>query len=86
MLSDFMLLREKIRENFEATNGRNHAYSAHTFDYSNCHWYDKTTKSKGGIAMSEKLTYHREGDYLIPELVAPEAPTSGLGARGEEPI
>lgn len=24
-----------------------------------------------------ELTYHREGDYLIPDLVAPEAPTLG---------
>ena len=28
--------------------------------------------------MSEKLTYHREGDYLIPDLVAPESPNIGI--------
>ena len=28
--------------------------------------------------MSEKLTYHREGDYLIPNLIAPEAPNIGI--------
>ena len=28
--------------------------------------------------MSEKLTYHREGDYLIPDLVAPESPHIGI--------
>ena len=28
--------------------------------------------------MSEKLTYHWEGDYLIPDLVAPEAPHIGI--------
>ena len=31
--------------------------------------------------MSEKLTYHWEGDYLIPDLVAPESPH--IGIRGE---
>lgn len=28
--------------------------------------------------MSEKLTYHCEGDYLIPDLVAPESPKIGI--------
>ena len=28
--------------------------------------------------MSEKLTYHWEGDYLIPDLVAPESPHIGI--------
>ena len=28
--------------------------------------------------MSEKLTYHWEGDYLIPDLVAPESPNIGI--------
>ena len=28
--------------------------------------------------MSEKLTYHWEGDYLIPDLVAPESPSIGI--------
>ena len=28
--------------------------------------------------MSEKLTYHWEGDYLIPDLVAPESPQIGI--------
>jgi len=28
--------------------------------------------------MSEKLTYHREGDYLIPNLIAPESPNIGI--------
>ena len=28
--------------------------------------------------MSEKLTYHREGDYLIPDLIAPESPNIGI--------
>ena len=28
--------------------------------------------------MSEKLTYHWEGDYLIPDLVAPESPHIGV--------
>ena len=28
--------------------------------------------------MSEKLTYHREGDYLIPDLIAPESPHIGI--------
>ena len=28
--------------------------------------------------MNEKLTYHREGDYLIPDLLPPEAPRIGV--------
>ena len=28
--------------------------------------------------MSEKLTYHWEGDFLIPDLVAPESPHIGI--------
>ena len=28
--------------------------------------------------MNEKLTYHREGDYLIPDLLPPEAPNIGV--------
>jgi len=28
--------------------------------------------------MSEKLTYHWEGDYLIPDLAAPESPKIGI--------
>ena len=28
--------------------------------------------------MSEKLIYHWEGDYLIPDLVAPESPKIGI--------
>ena len=28
--------------------------------------------------MSEKLNYHWEGDYLIPDLVAPESPHIGI--------
>ena len=28
--------------------------------------------------MSEKLTYHREGDYLIPDLLPPESPHIGI--------
>lgn len=28
--------------------------------------------------MIEKLTYHWEGDYLIPDLVAPELPQIGI--------
>ena len=28
--------------------------------------------------MSEKLTYHWDGDYLIPDLVAPESPQIGI--------
>lgn len=28
--------------------------------------------------MSEKLTYHREGDYLIPDLIPPESPHIGI--------
>ena len=28
--------------------------------------------------MSEKLTYHWEGDYLIPDLAAPESPQIGI--------
>lgn len=28
--------------------------------------------------MSEKLTYHWEGDYLIPDLVPPESPNIGI--------
>ena len=28
--------------------------------------------------MSEKLTYHREGGYLIPNLSAPESPKIGI--------
>lgn len=31
--------------------------------------------------MSEKLTYHREGDYLIPDLIAPESPHIGIGGQ-----
>lgn len=30
-------------------------------------------------------TYHREGDYLIPDLIAPEAPQTGIwGMRRRE--
>lgn len=28
--------------------------------------------------MNEKLTYHREGDYLVPDLLPPEAPNIGV--------
>lgn len=28
--------------------------------------------------MSEKLTYHLEGDYLIPDLIPPESPQIGV--------
>lgn len=28
--------------------------------------------------MREKLTYHWEGDYLIPDLIAPESPKIGI--------
>ena len=28
--------------------------------------------------MSEKLTYHLEGDYLIPDLIPPESPHIGI--------
>lgn len=28
--------------------------------------------------MSEKLTYRREGDYLIPDLIAPDSPRIGI--------
>ena len=28
--------------------------------------------------MNEKLTYHREGEYLIPDLLPPEAPRIGV--------
>ena len=28
--------------------------------------------------MSEKLTYHWEGDYLIPDLIPPESPQIGV--------
>lgn len=28
--------------------------------------------------MSEKLTYHWEGDYLIPDLIPPESPHIGI--------
>ncbi len=28
--------------------------------------------------MSKKLTYHRESDYLIPDLVAPDDPNIGI--------
>ena len=28
--------------------------------------------------MNEKLTYHREGDYLIPDLIAPDSPNIGI--------
>ena len=28
--------------------------------------------------MSVKLTYHREGDYLIPDLIAPDSPNIGI--------
>ena len=31
--------------------------------------------------MSEKLTYHREGDYLIPDLISPDS--SNIGIWGE---
>ena len=31
--------------------------------------------------MAIKLTYHREGDYLIPNLVPPEDPRIGLWGR-----
>ena len=35
----------------------------------------KTIKLKGVITMS--LTYHHEGDYLMPDLIPPESPTIG---------
>ena len=35
--------------------------------------------------MNNNLTYHWEGDYLIPDLVAPESPQIGIwGERGRE--
>ena len=35
--------------------------------------------------MSKKLTYHWEGDYLIPDVVAPESPHNGIwGERRQQ--
>lgn len=35
--------------------------------------------------MMNELTYHREGDYLLPELIPPEAPRIGVwGMRRRE--
>ncbi len=31
--------------------------------------------------MSSRLTYHREGDYMIPNLTAPEAESIGIWGR-----
>lgn len=31
--------------------------------------------------MSTKLTYHREGDYMIPNLIAPEVESIGIWGR-----
>ena len=31
--------------------------------------------------MKTKLTYHREGDYLIPDLVPPDEPHIGVWGR-----
>lgn len=31
--------------------------------------------------MSTQLTYHREGDYMIPNLIAPEAESIGIWGR-----
>ena len=31
--------------------------------------------------MNENITYHREGDYLIPDLLLPEAPRIGVWGR-----
>ena len=31
--------------------------------------------------MSAQLTYHREGDYMIPNLIAPEAESIGIWGR-----
>ena len=31
--------------------------------------------------MREKLTYHWEGDYLVPDLVAPESPRIGIWGK-----
>ena len=28
--------------------------------------------------MIERISYHREGDYLIPDLVPPKVPTIGV--------
>ncbi len=29
----------------------------------------------------DNITYHREGDYLIPDLIPPEAPKIGIWGR-----
>lgn len=31
--------------------------------------------------MNESITYHREGDYLIPDLLPPESPLIGVWGR-----
>ena len=33
-----------------------------------------------------ELTYHWEGDYLIPDLEPPEAPRIGVGVGSFQPI
>ena len=40
----------------------------------------KSQTNKEGIKMAE-ITYHREGDYLIPDLTAPEEPNVGVWGR-----
>ena len=36
----------------------------------------------GGFEMNNKITYHREGDYLIPDLYLPKQPEGHIGKYG----
>lgn len=36
---------------------------------------------KGGFDMSLNMTYHWDGDYLIPDLIPPEEPRIGIWGR-----
>ena len=47
------------------------------FCYRSC--YDEATKpKKEDSIMNENLTYHREGDYLLPNVIPPENPQIGI--------
>ena len=57
----------------------------YTFDKSFFNLYNESTKSKGGLFMSNKnsISYRRVGDYLIPNLIlSPEEANIALGKWG----
>ena len=49
-----------------------------TFDKIGFPPYNEAIKTKEGFTMSKNLTYHRDGDYLLPNVVPPDEPHIGI--------